>query len=292
MRSRYSAYALNLPEYIIQTTHPASPHYLSETASWKRDLSNFSLQSRFQQLIIHDHKENEPFAVVSFTAFISQEDRDTTFTETSYFEKINERWFYRFGHLTEGHSPNLITTEQLKLLPLAYYGDSILRRKGEPIVEITSELRKLVDEMIETMIACKGVGLAAPQVHHSIRLFVMRTPIENGEGGYDLGPIKVFINPKLSQPSKETWKVSEGCLSIPTIRADVERPKEISVEYTSLDGNIVQERVSGWQARVIMHENDHINGVLFVDRLNEQEKIKLAPLLKNLEKRIHDDRAL
>ncbi|MES2198568.1 MAG: peptide deformylase [Chlamydiota bacterium] len=292
MRSRFSAYVLNIPDYIIATTHPANPGYSENKFSWRRSISRFSQDSSFQKLEILDFKEKASIATVIFTAYLSQDGHDATFTEKSYFEKVHHRWLYRGGQLVSGHTPNLITTGQLRLLPLAYYGDPILRKKADLIVHITEEVKKLVEEMIETMDASDGVGLAAPQVHHSIRLFVIRTPIENEAGKFDLGDVKVFINPKLSLPSKETWVASEGCLSIPGIRSSVERPKEITVEYTSLEGAIVQERVFGWEARVVMHENDHINGVFFIDRLSSKERMELAPVLQSLEKRIHDNLAL
>lgn len=292
MRARYSAYVLNIPDYIIMTTHPASPQYSEDKFSWKRSISRFSRSSSFHNLKVLDFKESKFLATVTFTAYLSQENRDATFTEQSHFEKIKDRWLYRSGQLAEGHAPNLVTTGQLRLLPLAYYGDPILRKKADPILDITNDIRKLVEEMIETMDACDGIGLAAPQVHHSIRLFVIRTPTEIQEDQFEPGEIKVIINPKLSLPSEEKWKASEGCLSIPTIRAEVERPKEITVEYTDLEGNVIKNRFSGWEARVIMHENDHINGVLFIDRLTPEEKAKLTPVLHKLENRIHDRKAL
>lgn len=292
MRSRFSAYVLNLPDYIIATTHPGSPHYSNNKFSWKRSISQFSKNSSFHQLEVLDHKERDTVATVTFTAHLTQNGEDGTFTENSFFEKLNGRWYYREGTLEEGHAPNMVTIGQLRVLPLAYYGDAVLRKKADPIGKITPELEKLIEDMVETMDACNGMGLAAPQVHHSIRLFIIRPPVENEEGEYDPGKVTVFINPTLSLPSKETWKTAEGCLSIPAIRSEVERPSEITVEYTTLDGTKVKERFTGWQARIIMHENDHINGVLFVDRLNETEREKLAPILQSLEQRIRDHRAL
>lgn len=292
MRSRYSAYALNMPDYIVATTHPASPQYLEDKFSWKRNISQFSKNSFFNKLQILDFKENKTLATVSFTAYLSQDDCDATFTEKSYFEKLNGRWFYRSGQLAQGHALNLVTPGPLRLLPLSYYGDPILRKKAEPIIEITNDIRKLVEEMIETMDACNGKGIAAPQVHHSIKLFVIRKPIEIEKDKFEYGEVQVFINPTLSLPSDETWKAMEGCLSIPTIRALVERPKEITVEYTTLEGKLIKKRFSGWEARVIMHENDHIDGILFIDRLNKEEQIKLTPSLQNLEKRIHAERVV
>ncbi len=292
MRSRYSAYALNIPDYIVATTHPASPQYSENKFSWKRSIEKFSQSSIFHKLVILDHKEKDTLATVTFTAYISQDSHDSTFTEKSYFEKVNHRWFYRSGQLTEGHAPNMVTTGQLKLLPLAYYGDAILQKKSEDITDITSDIKTLVEEMIETMDACEGIGLAAPQVHHSIRLFVIRTPVEDEDETFEQGEVKVFINPIISQPSEETWKASEGCLSIPNIRSEVERPREITVEYTSLEGHRIHNRFTGWEARVIQHEYDHIDGILFIDRLNPEEQSKLASYLQNLKTRIHDGRAL
>ncbi len=292
MRSRYSAYFFNIPNYIIATTHPASSRYSENKFSWKRNISQFARNSTFHKLEILDFKERGDLATVTFTAFISQEGKDVTYTERSYFEKKNKCWLYRGGQITEGHAPNFVTTGQLRLLPLAYYGEPILRRKADPVIEITDDLRTLVEEMIETMDACDGIGLAAPQVHHSIRLFVMQTQSNTEERGNDSGGIEVIINPILSEPSVETWKAPEGCLSIPTFRFLIERHKEITVEYTTLDGSQIKKRVSGWQARVFQHETDHIDGILFIDRLDPEEQSQLLPHLQSLERRIHDGRAL
>lgn len=288
MRSRYTAYVLDKPDYIIHTTHPASPQYNVNKFLWKKQLSQFSKNSVFNGLQILDFKEHETLATVTFTAYIHQQERDATFTEKSFFEKKGNSWLYRGGHLAKGHAPNLVTTGQFRLLPLAYYGDPILRRKGDLITEINEDIKTLVNEMIETMDACDGIGLAAPQVHHSIQLFVIRTPIKNEKEQLELGDVEVFINPILLDPSRETWKASEGCLSIPTIHDDVERPQEVTVEYTTLSGERKKERVKGWPARVIMHENDHINGVLFIDHLDPESQKKWEPFLKNLENRIHN----
>jgi len=99
MRSRYTAYALDIPEYIIETTHPANPQYSEDKPSWKRSLSQFSKSSTFLKLEILDFQEQEALATVTFTASIQQGDRDCTFTEKSYFEKVQSRWLYREGFL-------------------------------------------------------------------------------------------------------------------------------------------------------------------------------------------------
>lgn len=286
MRSRYAAYALNLPEYIIATTHPASPQYQENKFAWKRSISRFAKHTTFENLEILDFKEKGNVASVTFTAYVSQEAGDVTFTEKSHFEKRGNRWLYRIGKLEKGRAPGLIKEGPLKLLPLSYYGDPILRRKADEISMMTAETRKLIDEMVETMDVSEGIGIAAPQIHHSIRLFVIRQPILKEDNKLELGEVKVFINPELSSYSLESWKAPEGCLSIPSIRAEVERPKEVVVEYTSIHGDRIKEQVSGWEARVIMHEYDHIQGVLFIDRLNAEEQSKLMPFLQDLEQRM------
>lgn len=288
MRSRYSAYSLNLPDYIIQTTHPGSPEYTEDYAGWRKKISAFSLNSKFNQLEVLDFHENGPVASVTFVAHITQGKQDMTFTEKSMFEKIRGKWLYRAGQLMEGKAPNLMTVGQMRVLPLAYYGAPVLRKVAEPVVEITDAVRKLAEEMIETMDACDGIGIAAPQVHHSTRMFVIREPIEDAEGNLNLGEATVYINPTLSHPSVATWKASEGCLSIPTIHAEVERPKEITIEYTDLDGKKVSKHCIGWLAKAVMHENDHLNGVLFIDHLPKEQREAIEPMLKRLHKRIHD----
>ncbi len=288
MRSRYSAYALCLPKYIIDTTHPASPQFCDDETEWAQKISAFSSHTEFRNLEILGSQENGTLATVTFVAHITQNKKDVSFTERSYFEKTRGKWLYRNGQLSEGHAPNLITVNQLKLLPLAYYGNPILRKVADSIITITDDLRKLIEEMIETMDAFDGLGLAAPQIHHSIKLFIIRKPVETPDGGLELKEVKVFINPELSEPSDETCKLPEGCLSIPSIHSEVERPKEVTIEYLDLQGNKVKERVSGWEARVIMHENDHINGILFIDHLDKKERQSLEPFLKSLENRIHD----
>lgn len=287
MRSRYSAYALNFPDYIIATTHPASPQYSDNRFSWKRSISQFSRNTTFDKLEILDFNENSSLATVTFTAYMTQGGQDATLTERSYFEKIGDRWMYLNGQLAKGYAPQLVKKGPLKILPLAYYGNPILRKKAEPVTEITDSVKTLVEEMIETMDASNGMGLAAPQIHHSIQLFVIRTPLDMESDARRYGDVKVFINPKITVQSDETWSASEGCLSIPAFRSQVERPIEITVEYTTLDGNTVKSNFSGWEARVILHENDHIEGILFIDRLDKLERSKITPYLHQLENRIN-----
>ncbi len=169
-------------------------------------------------------------------------------------------------------------------LPLRCYGDPILRKKAEPVVSITPEIVQLAHDMIETMQASHGVGLAAPQVGHSLRLYVFCDEMEDAEGHSELGPPQVAINPVISHPSKEMEESMEGCLSIPGIRVHVSRPRSIHIRYQNLVGAWVEQELVGFIARVNMHENDHLNGVLHVDRAPSEEKKQIAIRLRKMEK--------
>ena len=154
-------------------------------------------------------------------------------------------------------------------LPIRLYGDPILRKKGETITEITDDIRTLVSNMIETMDEGNGIGLAAQQVGVAIRLFVLRRYIDSPDGKWTVSDPIVYINPKILGVSKETWVTDEGCLSIPKMNLPVERPVRIKIEATRLDGARVVEEVEGMNARVLFHENDHTNGVLYIDRVED-----------------------
>jgi peptide deformylase len=170
------------------------------------------------------------------------------------------------------------------LLPLIYYGNPILRKKGELIVNFNDEIKQLAKDLEETMISHHGLGLSAPQVGKSLAIFVTSPPIDYKDDEVIQAPPRVFINPKLSNPSVEGWVHSEGCLSIPKLYGDVERPVQITVTAQDVDGNEFTEIITGWPARVLMHENDHINGVLFIDRLLPQERRLFETKLKQIKK--------
>ena len=171
------------------------------------------------------------------------------------------------------------------LLKIYYYGHPILRKRCEPVTEITAEIRKLAMDMIETMDKNNGVGIAAPQVGHSIRMFVLRNYVFTEDGHWTLGEAKVYINPKLSSPGEEKVVDTEGCLSVPGIHLHVERPDKITVEAMDLTGATFIEELEGYNARVRMHENDHINGVLFTDRVDVNTRKKIEPLLREIKKK-------
>ncbi len=149
---------------------------------------------------------------------------------------------------------------------LKYYGDPVLRKKAKPIEEITDEIRDLAYQMIQIMEQYKGCGLAATQVGVLYRLFVSNVEREDENGEVHLGEAKVYINPVISNPSNILVEHSEGCLSIPKLSLPIERPLSITIEATDLEGRRFKKECYGFLARNMMHENDHLNGVLHIDR--------------------------
>ena len=167
-------------------------------------------------------------------------------------------------------------------LPLAYYGESVLRRKAQPIATIDQTIRELVENMDETMTAHRGCGLAAPQVHRSLALFITCIPRYAGEKKISPGVLRVFINPKIVAYSKETEACEESCLSIPGLKETVIRPLKIVLQAVDLEGKKIEEEFSGFDARVMMHENDHLNGVLYIDRLSPARKKAIEKALREI----------
>lgn len=158
-------------------------------------------------------------------------------------------------------------------LEIRKYGDPVLRKKAEPLTVITDEIKKLAKEMIDTMRCEPGVGLAAPQVGESIRLIVFEVV------DLEIGPF-VYLNPEIVE-TKGAARGEEGCLSIPGITGEVVRSQWLKVKALTLDGKEKVFEYSDLPARVIQHEIDHLNGVLFVDKLNP---IKRALIFNKLKK--------
>lgn len=164
------------------------------------------------------------------------------------------------------------------ILPIRAFGDPVLRKKGKDIDKNYPELSTLIENMFETMHGAHGIGLAAPQIGLDIRLFVVdATPLAEDEDYEDIAEElktfkKVFINAKILEENGEEWKFNEGCLSIPEVREDVKRKETILIEY--YDENFVKhtETFSDIRARIIQHEYDHIEGVLFTDHLSALKK--------------------
>ena len=161
------------------------------------------------------------------------------------------------------------------IYPIVAYGDPVLKKKAEEITPDYPGLKELINDMFETMYNAHGVGLAAPQIGKSIRLFVVdATPFAEGEDGdADCADFKrVFINPIIFEEEGEEWGFEEGCLSIPNIREEVFRKPIVRIEYYDENWDLYEEELDGFCARVIQHEYDHIEGVLFSEHLNAFKK--------------------
>lgn len=172
-------------------------------------------------------------------------------------------------------------------LPIRYFGDPILRKKAEEIKTITPEIVQLAEDMIETMTAHHGVGLAAPQIGKLLRIYVFCDEVKGEDEKYHLGEPQVAINPVLSSPSSEMEEMEEGCLSIPGLYIQVARPKKIHIRYQNLKGEWQEALLEGFLARVNMHENDHLNGVLHVDRAPAKDRKMLQTALQQIKKKYH-----
>lgn len=180
------------------------------------------------------------------------------------------------------------------ILPIIAYGDPVLKKKAQEITPDYPKLADIIQNMFDTMQNAKGVGLAAPQIGLSIRLFIVdASPYaedqEDDKQQKELEAFrKIFINPVIVNENGEPWKFNEGCLSIPGIREDVEREPDIRIKY--LDDNFKphDEKYDGVRARIIQHEYDHIEGILFIDRINPLRKRLLKRKLTDLTKGITD----
>ena len=179
------------------------------------------------------------------------------------------------------------------ILPILQYGDPILRSKGKRIDEIDDRIRELAANMIETMHAAHGVGLAAQQIGEALQLTVLDvSPVEDRPSmlkldGTDIDPKTpmplVLINPEIELYG-ETEVGLEGCLSFPEITGDIERAQSVIVGTQTLEGGTVHIEASGFLARAIQHECDHLNGILFIDRMRSAAKVALLSRLRRLQK--------
>lgn len=185
-------------------------------------------------------------------------------------------------------------------LRVTQYGEPVLRQKGAKITQFDDSLRQFAADMIETMYAEEGVGLAAQQVDRAIQLFVMdvsHLPPEELEFTLDglRQPIDLImpmamVNPMVTLLPGQSDVAEEGCLSFPGIRGDVPRAWSVRVDYQDLKGNAHLLECSGWFARVIQHENDHLNGVLFIDHMKKRQLRMLDTRITRLERQTLDDR--
>lgn len=177
------------------------------------------------------------------------------------------------------------------VVPIVAYGDPVLRKKAKNISADYPDLKELIDNMWDTMYGAYGVGLAAPQIGLPIRIFVVDAApfaededIDNNEREQLKNLKKVFINAEILEENGEEWGFNEGCLSIPEVREDIFRKEEITIKYYDENFNEHVETFSGLSARVIQHEYDHIEGILFTDKLSSLKKRLIKNKLSNISK--------
>ncbi|MBN7818145.1 peptide deformylase [Algoriphagus pacificus] len=157
------------------------------------------------------------------------------------------------------------------IYPIVAYGNPILKKEAEEINEGT-EIDELIKNMFATMDHANGVGLAAPQINQGIRLFVIDSTLMLDEEDEEKGIRRAFINPIILDEYGDDYSFEEGCLSIPEVRAEITRPETLTIEYFDENWNLKEEEFSGMTARVIQHEYDHLEGILFVDYLKGLKK--------------------
>ncbi|MCL2294330.1 MAG: peptide deformylase [Spirochaetes bacterium] len=154
-------------------------------------------------------------------------------------------------------------------------GNNILKEKSDLVLSVNESIENLVARMIGILEKEKGVGLAAPQIGEKKRIFITKVPRDI---------LRVFINPDIIQTSQELESYEEGCLSIPGVWANVVRPSEIGIQAWDINGKVFRINVEGILARVIQHEFDHLNGILFIDKLNEQQREKVLKIYERKNK--------
>jgi len=168
------------------------------------------------------------------------------------------------------------------ILPIVSYGNTVLKTVAKEIDKGYPNLSQFISNMFETMYEASGVGLAAPQLGLSIRLFIIDASDFKKDYPDSENFKKVFINAKIIEEVGEAWLFNEGCLSFPTLREDVKRKPTIKIEYYDELFAFHSEEFSGMNARIIQHEYDHVNGIVFVDRLSQLKKQLIKRKLSNI----------
>lgn len=181
----------------------------------------------------------------------------------------------------------------MSILPIYLYGTEVLRKKAKPVHQLDDSIIKMMYDMAETMHKANGIGLAANQVGELRRMLVLDvSAIERGETEAEEGEMKqadsegkilVMMNPEILEEG-ETLSLEEGCLSLPELRAEVDRPEKIKVKYRDANFEEAELTAEGMLARVILHETDHLDGVLFIDRIGKTRRALLRSDLKKIEK--------
>ncbi len=175
--------------------------------------------------------------------------------------------------------------------PIVAYGDPVLRKECRDIEKGEIDVKQLAEDMYETMYGASGVGLAGPQIGKDLRIFVVdgQQINDNLEEGEEVNPSlagfkKVFINADILEEDGDEWAYEEGCLSIPDIRADIYRPETVKIRYFDTDWNEHTEVFEDMAARIIQHEYDHVEGILFTDLISPLKKQMLKKRLTNISK--------
>ncbi len=171
------------------------------------------------------------------------------------------------------------------ILPIYAIGQPVLKKMGQPIDKDYPDLKELIENMWETMYNAEGVGLAAPQIGLPIRIFMIDTEqLDDGDGTGKNGMKQVFINAQKVEEAGKLWDYEEGCLSIPDIRGDVKRPAQIKLRYQDENFEEHEQVFTGMIARVIQHEYDHIDGILFTELLKPLKKRRVRRRIENIKK--------
>jgi len=177
------------------------------------------------------------------------------------------------------------------VLPIVAYGDPVLRKETEALTKDFPKLDELIENMFETMYAARGIGLAAPQVGMAVRLFIVDATVfeddeelTEEEQKFASTFKRIFINAQITEESGDEWAFNEGCLSIPDVREDVFRQPQVTIEYEDENFKKHKETFSGIVARIVQHEYDHIEGILFTDKLSPLKKRLIKSKLTNISK--------
>ncbi|CAN7611823.1 peptide deformylase [Bosea sp. LjRoot237] len=173
----------------------------------------------------------------------------------------------------------------MAIRPLVILPDSMLRKVSAPIGDITPEIRKLAQDMLDTMYDAPGIGLAAIQIGEPVRLVTLDVSKKAEEGEEQAREPMVFVNPEVTWSSEELSTYEEGCLSIPEYYEEVERPSRVKVSYRDLDGKVQEIEADGLLATCLQHEIDHLNGVLFIDYLSRLKRERVTKRFAKAAKR-------
>ncbi len=168
--------------------------------------------------------------------------------------------------------------------PIIMYGDPVLRKRAKEVEKGSIDIKTFIQDMFETMYAAHGIGLAAPQIGKSIRIFVVDGTTLNEEEEDMTGFKKAFINPEIVDEDGEAWEFEEGCLSIPNIRENVSRLEKVKIRFVDEDWKVHEEEYDGVKARIIQHEYDHLEGKMFIDYLSPLKKRMLKGKLADISK--------